>query len=45
MSYTYGDDDSQLGDQNVASSQVSGILSGVQLEQVAVINEEMSKRN
>ena len=43
MSYTYGDDDSQFGDQNIALSQVPGIMSGVQFEQVAGITEEMSK--
>ena len=43
MSYTYGDDDTQFGDQNIALSQVPGIMSGVQLEQVAGITEEMSK--
>ena len=43
MSYTYGDDDSQYGIQDGALPQVPGIMSGVQLEQVAGITEEMSR--
>ena len=43
MSYIYGDDGSDVRDQNAAISRISGVMGRIQLEQVAGITEEMPK--
>ena len=43
MSYTYGDDKSDVVDQSAVKSRVPGILRSIQLQQVAGITREKSK--
>ena len=43
MSYIYGDDGSDVRDQNAAISRISGVMGRMQLEQVTGITEEMPK--
>ena len=43
VSYIYGDDDSDVRDQNAAISRISGVMGRIQLEQVTGITEEMPK--
>ena len=43
MSYTYGDDNSDVIDQNSVISRVPGVLDSIQLQQVAGITEDTSR--
>ena len=43
MSYIYGDDGSDVRDQNAAISRISVVMGRIQLEQVTGITEEMPK--
>ena len=43
MSYTYGDDNSDVIDQNAVISRVPGVLESMQLQQVAGITEDTSR--
>ena len=43
MSYTYGDDNSDVVDQSVVKSRIPGVLGSIQLQQVAGITEEMPR--
>ena len=42
MTYTYGDANTDVIDENVVISRASGVLDSIQLQQVARITEEMS---
>ena len=43
MSYIYGDNDSDVRDQNATISRICGVMGRIQLEQVTGITEEMPK--
>ena len=43
MSYTYGNDKSDIVDQNAVISRVPGVLDSIQLQQVAGITEKMTR--
>ena len=43
MLYTYGDDNSDVIDQNAVISRVPGVLESMQLQQVAGITEDTSR--
>ena len=43
MTYTYGDANNDVIDQNVVISRASGVLDSIQLQHVAGITEEMSE--
>ena len=43
MSYTNGDDNSDVVDQNAVISRVPGVLDSIQLQQVAGLTKEMSR--
>ena len=43
MSYTYGNDKSDVVDQNAVISRVPGVLDSIQLQQVAGITEKMTR--
>ena len=43
MSYTYGDDKSDVVDQNAVILRVPGVLDSTQLQQVAGITEKMTR--
>ena len=43
MSYTYGDDNSDVVDQRAVESRVLGVLGSIQLQKVAGLTREMSR--